>query len=136
SRTRESASAWARALRSSSVSVRRTTPDFGLGVVSACAGVRLGVGAPAPATLPAGFLGSGAGGASAFVSPPTARRLTFSTTTCLLRPWLKLWGTVSVSERGWSVSVLPETLSFFSPGFFVSLIPYCVLVRRPSAHAR
>src|SRR4029079_5691263 len=129
---------WARALRSSSVSVRRTTPDFGLGVVSACAGARLAVraAAPAAATLPAGFLGSGAGGASAFVSPPTTRRLTFSTTTCLLRPWLKLWRTVPVSERGLSVSVLPETLSFFSQGCFVALIPYCALMRRPSAHAR
>jgi hypothetical protein len=38
--------------------------------------------------------------------------------------------------RGLSVSVLPETLSFFSPGFLVSLIPYCVLMRRLSAHAR
>jgi hypothetical protein len=38
--------------------------------------------------------------------------------------------------RGVSVNVLPETLSFFSPGFFVSLIPYCVLMRLPSAHAR
>ena len=31
---------------------------------------------------------------------------------------------------------LAETLSFFSPGFLVSLIPYCVLMRRLSAHAR
>ena len=49
---------------------------------------------------------------------------------------LKLWRTVPDSERGLSVSVLLETLSFFSPGFFVSLIPYCVLVRHPLAHAR
>jgi hypothetical protein len=68
---------------------------------------------------------------------PSMRRLPrFSTTTCLLRPWLKLWRTTPVSARGLSVSVLPDTLSFFSPGFFVSLIPYCVLMRRPSAHAR
>src|SRR5262249_36182578 len=135
SRTRESARAWARALRSSSVSVRSTTPEgFGLGAVSACTAARPAAGAAA--ALPVGFLGSAAGGASALVSPPTTRRLTFSTTTCLLRPWLKLWGTVPVSERGLSVNGLLETLSFFSPGFFVSLIPYYVLMRLLSAHAR
>ena len=47
--------------------------------------------------------------------------LTFSTTTCLLRPWLKLWRTTPVSVRGLQRQLL--TLSFFSPGFFVSLIP-------------
>ncbi len=44
------------------------------------------------ALLGTGFFVSttGAGSALASPGPPTARRLTFSTTTCLLRPWLKL----------------------------------------------
>src|SRR6185295_15165184 len=135
---RESARACARAERSSSVSVRNTTPEgFGL-TASECARPELEAGA---ALLPApvgAFFASTGGGVSTFASPgpPTTRRLTFSTTTCLLRPWLKLWRTTPVSVRGLSVSVLPETLSFFSPGFLVSLIPYCVLMRRLSAHAR
>ena len=84
-----------------------------------------GVGAAAPAFCAAvRFLGAsfGAGSALASGAPPMLRRLTFSTTTCLLRPWLKLWRTTPCSTPRLSVS-LPETLSFFSPGFFVSLIP-------------
>ena len=46
------------------------------------------------------------------------RRFTFSTTTALVRPWLKLCRTTPVSARGLSVSVLVElTLSVLSPGF-------------------
>ena len=130
SRTRESASAWARAVRSSSVSVRSTTPED----LGASAGVAAG--AALAAVLAAGLraVSTGAGSALASGAPPIERRLTFSTTTCLLRPWLKLWRTTPVSVRGFSVSL--ETLSFFSPGVFVSLITYSVLVRHPSAHAR
>ena len=54
--------------------------------------------------------GAGAGAASAgLASPgPPMRRFTFSTTTALERPWLKLWRTTPVSARGLSVSVLVE----------------------------
>ena len=55
-------------------------------------------------------------------SPPTRRLPRFSTTTCLVRPWLKLWRTVPVSTRGLSVKVLVGTLSVLSPGVFVSTI--------------
>ena len=129
SRTRESASAWARATRSSSVRVRNTTPD----ALGDSADTGVGVALPAATGLRTGSIGAG----SAFASgaAPMLRRLTFSTTTCLLRPWLKLWRTTPVSVRGLSVSLL-VTLSFFSPGFFVSLITYSVLVRLASAHAR
>ena len=91
SRTRESASACARALRSSSVRVRSTTPDA-FGFASVCDAPARAVGAGAGVLLGAGFFVSttGAGSALASPGPPTARRLTFSTTTCLLRPWLKL----------------------------------------------
>ena len=65
--------------------------------------------------------GSGACGASV-ASPPTRRLPRFSTTTCLVRPWLKLWRTVPVSTRGLSVKVLVGTLSVLSPGVFVSTI--------------
>ena len=116
SRTRASASACARALRSSSVSVRSTTPDFGAGAAGAGFATRgAGVGA---------FFGAAWGaGSAALVSTglPTVRRFTVSTTTCLERPWLKLWRTTPVSVRGFSDSVLP-TLIFLSPGVFVSLI--------------
>src|SRR4029077_21018301 len=88
------------------------------------------------AAAEAGFLATSTGAGSALISgaPPRLRRLTFATTTCLLRPWLKLWRTTPVSVRGLSVSL--ATLSFFSPGSFVSLIPKSVLVHRQSAHAR
>ena len=66
----------------------------------------------------------------AIVGPPTVRRFLTSTTTCLLRPWLKLWRTTPVSVRG-----LSDKVSFFSPGVLVSLIPYCFLVHHPSAHS-
>src|SRR5262249_25127200 len=72
--------------------------------------------------------GAGAGAAaSALVLPPGARVLTFSTSTCLVRPWLKFWRTTLCSTpRAFSDSGLPEpTLSFFSPVFsVVSAIPF------------
>src|SRR5262249_44020551 len=106
---------------------------------AASAGANPGPLTEAVFVLPAwAFFASAAGVASALTSPgpATTRRLTFSTTTCLLRPWLKLWRTTPVSVRGLSVNVLPETLRFFSPGFLVSLIPSYFLIRHPSAHAR
>ena len=46
------------------------------------------------------------------------RRLTFSTTTALVRPWLKLWRTTPCSTPlRLSVSVLVEVTVSFSPGF-------------------
>jgi hypothetical protein len=66
--------------------------------------------------------GSGACVSAAGASPPTRRLPRFSTTTCLVRPWLKLWRTVPVSTRGLSVKVLVGTLSVLSPGVFVSTI--------------
>jgi hypothetical protein len=97
-------------------------------------GVAFAAGAAATAGLGGGgaarffaasSIGTGSGRAG---SAPITRRFTFSTTTCLVRPWLKLCLTTPVSVRGFSVKVaLPEpTLSFFSPGFFVSVIPFPV----------
>ena len=59
--------------------------------------------------------------ASGLVSPGAAmRRLTFSTTTALLRPWLKLWRTTPCSTPPrLSVSVFVEVTLSFSPVFFV-----------------
>ena len=118
SRTLASASALARAERSSSVRVRSTTPEPPRGVAGGAGRViGAGLGGAALATT-----GSGACGASAGPSPPTRRLPRFSTTTCLVRPWLKLWRTVPVSTRGFSVKVLVGTLSVLSPGVFVSTI--------------
>ena len=131
SRRRASPSAWARRLRSSSVSVRSTTPD-GLGgggaagaAVAGAAQPRLGPRGGRRARLAAGAAGAAAAGAAAsgLPSPPTTRRFLTSTTTCLLRPWLKLWRTTPVSARGLSDSVFAPTLSVFSPGVLVSAIP-------------
>ena len=54
-----------------------------------------------------------------------ARRLTFSTTTALLRPWLKLWRTTPCSTPPrFNVSVFVELTLSFSPLFLVvSVIP-------------
>src|ERR1700704_6770723 len=128
SRILASASALARALRSSSVRVRSTTPEplrAGDGVAARV------IGAFGGAAL--AITGSGAWGVSvAGPSPPTRRLPRFSTTTCLVRPWLKLWRTVPVSTRGLSVKVLVGTLSVLSPGDFVSTIQQsqsCCVVR-------
>ena len=53
----------------------------------------------------AGAAGAGAA-ASGLPSAPAMRRFLTSTTTCLLRPWLKLWRTTPVSVRGFSDSVV------------------------------
>ena len=62
--------------------------------------------------------------ASGLASPPI-RRLTFSTTTALLRPWLKLWRTTPCSTPPrFKVSVFVELTLSFSPLFLVvSVIP-------------
>ena len=65
---------------------------------------------------------TGAGSAATGASPGARRLVLFSTTTCLVRPWLKLWRTVPVSVRGRSDKVFEPTLSVLSPGFFVSAI--------------
>src|SRR5262249_58163440 len=114
----------ARALRWSWVSVRSTTPeDFG-GTTGAGAGADAAATLAAPPRLGAAL--RSAAGASGLVSPgPAMRRLTFSTTTALLRPWLKLWRTTPCSTPPrFNVSVLVEVTLSFSPLFFVvSLIP-------------
>ena len=111
-------------------SVRSTTPDgFGAGAcreqgppraprpwrsrpsarASAGAAARLAAG-----RAPAGF--------GALLSAPGLRRFLTSTTTCLLRPWLKLWRTTPVSVRGLSDSVDLPTLSVLPSGVLVSAI--------------
>ena len=144
SRSRASASAWARALRSSSVSVRSTTPDdFG----DAAAAPRRGGGASAPpwpgagaaARLGAAARSGAAATGSALASPGPMRRFTFSTTTALLRPWLKLWRTTPCSTPPrLSVSVFVGVTLSFSPVFFVVSairypVPYAPIVAAGSA---
>ena len=59
--------------------------------------------------LAAGAAGVGTGAAVSTRGLPGARVLTFSTTTCLVRPWLKFWRTTLCSTpRDFSVNVLPE----------------------------
>ena len=91
----------------------------GVGAGAAAAGgAATGAGVGAGAGAGAGFSATGAAGTSAAI-----RRLPrFSTTTTLVRPWLKLWRTVPCSTRGFSVKVLEGTLSVLSPGDFVSTI--------------
>src|SRR4029077_4906552 len=103
----------------SSVSVRKTTPELLRGAAGGGAGRVEGAGAGV-AALAAN--GCGACVSAAGASPATRRLPRFSTTTCLVRPWLKLWRTVTVSTRGLSVKVLVGTLSVLSPGVFVSTI--------------
>src|SRR5215470_6676949 len=121
---RASASACTRACCSSAVSVLSTSPD-GLAGAAVVEWPRpLG----APDRLPwtgAGAAGAGGGG-STLALPTGARVFTFSTSTCLVRPWLKFWRTTLCSTpRAFSDSVLFEpTLNFFSPPVFsVSAIP-------------
>src|SRR5262249_13972757 len=87
--------------------------------------------APAPRRAVGVRSAAGAAGSATFVSAgPCTRRFTFSTTTALLRPWLKLWRTTPCSPP-LSVSVLVGvTVSVFSPGFFVvSVIQFPLLSR-------
>src|SRR5579872_2883358 len=117
SRNLASARALARAERSSSVRVRKITPELLRGGGGAAVRVT-GGGAT-------GLAAAGSGvGVSAGPSPPRRRLPRFSTTTCLVRPWLKLWRTVPVSTRGLSVKVLVGTLNFLSPGVLVSTIQH------------
>src|SRR6478609_4825692 len=127
SRNFASASAMARAERSSSVRVRKTTPDGLRGGAAGGAGRASGaLTGAALATTGSGACVSVAGAAS----PPTRRLPRFSTTTCLVRPWLKLCFTVPVSTRGLSVKVLVGTVSFFSPGEFLSTIQAVLILLR------
>src|SRR5207237_8629727 len=112
-------------------SVGRRAPP----AVFAAAGVgaAAGAGATPPRTAvrragAAPLAGAAVGAASDFASPGT-RRLTFSTTTDLVRPWLKLCFTTPCSMPGrLSDRVpLPGVTLNFSPGFFVSVIPIPVL---------
>src|SRR5579863_6281605 len=140
SRRRASASACARALRSSSVRVRNTTPDaFGAAAAAEAATAEAAGGAAAGDLLVVlvrfgvALRSDGATG-SGLVSPPT-RRLTFSTTTALLRPWLKLWRTTPCSTPPrFNVSVFVELTLSFSPLFLVvSVIPIRFCTRSSSA---
>jgi hypothetical protein len=89
-----SPSACARRLCSSSVSVRSTTPDaFGADAAGVGAGAAgAGAGAPRATTPTRRGVEIGAAGAcsAGFASPGSVRLRTFSTTTALERPWLKL----------------------------------------------
>ena len=86
-----------------------------------CRAQRLG-GAPRLASRRAG-----AAPASASPAAPMTRRFTFSTTTCLLRPWLKLWRTTPVSVRGFSVSVFGRRSASCRQGSSFQLIPFLFL---------
>ena len=106
-------------------------PPDGLGAGAGAAGV-VAAAAAAAAGLPAAGRLAGAAAdvaASAFARVGT-RLFTFSTTTALVRPWLKLWRTTPCSTpRPLRVRVLLGlTLSFFSPVFsVVSAIPIPIL---------
>src|SRR5262249_29143522 len=103
-------------------SVFSTKPDLvgvaGDGAAVVAAGAVLAVVAEV-ARLPAPA-GAGAGAVST-LALPGVRVFTFSTSTCLVRPWLKFWRTTLCSTpRGFSVRVLVEpTLSFLSGVFSV-----------------
>ena len=122
SRSRASLSAMTRAFCSSSVRLRRTRPPDGLG---AAAGA--GVAGAGAAGLPVAGRLAGAAGAGLSARARVGTRLfTFSTTTALVRPWLKLWRTTPCSTpRPFRLNVLVgATLSVFSPVFsVVSAIP-------------
>src|SRR5262249_13175494 len=130
SRSRASLSACTRAFCSSSVRLRSTIPPDGLGAAAGVAGAGASAAAGA-AGLPVAARLAGATdvAASAFARVGT-RLFTFSTTTALVRPWLKLWRTTPCSTpRPLRVRVLLGlTLSFFSPVFsVVSAIPIPIL---------
>src|ERR1700690_2016279 len=133
SRTLASASALARAERSSSVSVRKTTPELLRADAGGGAGRAAGAGVAGLAGL--ATTGSGACVSVAGPSPPTRRLPRFSTTTCLVRPWLKLCFTVPVSTRGLSVKVLFGTLSFLSPGALSTIQKVLILLRCACPHS-
>ncbi len=126
SRKRASPSARARAVRSSSVRVRSTTPE-GLGAGVAGVGA---VATEAAAVLPSAGRLAGAAAPGSGLALIGARLFTFSTTTALVRPWLKLWRTTPCSmPRPFRLKALVgATLSFFSPVFsVVSAIPISIL---------
>ena len=93
-----SASAWARALRSSSVRVRSTTPEASAGRGRGCVG---GARPPARGGLAGRLLGLGcaAGAAHLGFALPAPRRFDLLDHDRLLRPWLKLWRTTPCLAR-------------------------------------
>src|SRR5262245_45762881 len=115
-----------RAFCSASVRLGRTRPPTGLGPPGRT-GVTAAAVAAAGGALPATGRFPGAAGAVVSALGLVATRLfTFSTTTALVRPWLKLWRTTPCSTpRPFRLRVLVgATLSFFSPVFsVVSAIP-------------
>src|SRR5262245_22647211 len=120
---RASASASTRARCSSAVSVLSTRPEGLVGEAVA----DWPRPAAAPDRLPVTGIGAaGAGGGGSTLALPGARVFTFSTSTCLVRPWLKFWRTTLCSTpRAFSDSVLLESqLNSVSPVFsVVSAIP-------------
>ena len=85
-------------------------------------------GGAAGAARLAGAAGAGAAAAASDLpSAPGIRRFLTSTTTCLLRPWLKLCRTTPVSVRGLSDSVDFPTLSVLPSGVLVSDIQFRIL---------
>src|SRR6478736_1970866 len=90
------------------------------------------VGVAVAAFAAAGRLPAVAGVAASAFARVGMRLFTFSTTTALVRPWLKLWRTTPCSTpRPFRLKVLlGVTLSFFSPAFsVVSAIPVPILGR-------
>ncbi len=130
SRSRASLSACTRAFCSSSVRLRSTMPPDGLVAGAGVAGVVAAAAAGAAALPVAGRLAGAADVAASAFARVGTRLFTFSTTTALVRPWLKLWRTTPCSTpRPLRVRVLLGlTLSFFSPVFsVVSAIPIPIL---------
>lgn len=83
----------------------------GAGVAARGGAAGAGAGAGAAASLGAGLPGV------------MTRDFTFSTTTCLVRPWEKLWRTVPCSVGRFKDKVfVPLTDRVFSPALFGSLI--------------
>ena len=97
------------------------------GLAAGAAGAaRLATGAPAPRAGAA---------ASGLPSAPSVRRFLTSTTTCLLRPWLKLWRTTPVSVRGLSDSVDfrdAQRLAVRGLGLSHSVLESCQFRSRPA----
>src|SRR6516165_9460309 len=98
SRKRASLSACTRAFCSSSVRLRSTIPPVGLPAGAGAAGAVAAAVAGAAGLAAAGRLAAAPEGAAASAFARVGTRLfTFSTTTALVRPWLKLWRTTPCS---------------------------------------
>src|SRR6516165_4363593 len=96
-----------RAFCSASVRLGRTRPAAGLGPRATIGAVTAAAAGAAPALPIVGRLPAAAGAAVSALGLAATRLLTFSTTTALVRPWLKLWRTTPCSTpRPFSVRVL------------------------------